>query len=322
MENSSSFSSPEKQEIGFFKNFDEKGVTLKINLGEEQISVCVKKCIHEFLRIIGKNHYLLTDIEEDIEEDIICEINPRCYCFDNYIENEVIFPSEPNFEHKYFMEIELNIGYFATIKTDLCLFEILEKFEKNCYFNSFFHLESDKNCIYLCPCQCGKILTIREDYIGEYYVFTFQTKPEEEVPKVTIEDRKNTPQSEDCVINECFRKQWKGGYCINHIGRLDIHSYSTSFSRKNVDNSSSSEEEDLSESEIYPTFEKKASENKKTKYTPGLCNRLLWKGTTREHVCGKEFYSEGMCYYHWKKRYPTRSKLRLIHFPKKEVKLN
>lgn len=31
------------------------------------------------------------------------------------------------------------------------------------------------------------------------------------------------------------------------------------------------------------------------------CPRISYSGTRREHVCGKEKYKGGVCYYHWKK---------------------
>ena len=42
----------------------------------------------------------------------------------------------------------------------------------------------------------------------------------------------------------------------------------------------------------------------KKKHIPGMCKRLLWKGTSRENVCNKGKYKYNLCYYHFRKTYP------------------
>ena len=36
----------------------------------------------------------------------------------------------------------------------------------------------------------------------------------------------------------------------------------------------------------------------------GMCHRLSWKGTKREHICNGNLYKYRLCYYHWSITYP------------------
>ena len=48
-----------------------------------------------------------------------------------------------------------------------------------------------------------------------------------------------------------------------------------------------------------------------------LCSRICWKGTPRQYICNKTIYAKGMCYYHWKKRNSTKSRMGLTYYPKR-----
>lgn len=39
------------------------------------------------------------------------------------------------------------------------------------------------------------------------------------------------------------------------------------------------------------------------KKEPGMCHRIVWKGTARSKVCNSARYRKEMCYYHWSKKY-------------------